>query len=109
MAFAPTAVASAAQTIWFEGTTYDGANKYSSVRSSLIGGRTAIIDSWFHKPRVRTLTSSYAVLYTKYGQFSGGFVEMTHSRVYNVRSSCNYVPYGGVVYSQAYLICKYTY
>ena len=65
VALAPTAVASAAQVTWFEGTTYDGANKYSSVRPSLIGGRTAITDSWFHAPRVRTLTSSNTVLYSQ--------------------------------------------
>jgi len=93
---------------WFEGTTYDGANKYSSVRPSLIGGRTAIIDSWFHAPRVRTLTSSNTVLYTRTGPYAGGAVDLTHARRNNVKSSCNYLPYGGVPYSQAYLLCHYT-
>lgn len=109
MALVPTVAASAAQVIWFEGDSINGANKYSSVRPSLIGGRTAIIDSWYHAPRVRTLTSSNTVLYSRTGPYDGGAVDLSHARQNNVKSSCNYLLYGGVPQSQARLVCKYTY
>jgi hypothetical protein len=109
MALAPTAAATAAQVIWFDGDVIDGANKYSAVRPSLIGGRTAIIDSAYHAPRVRTLTSSNTVLYSRTGPYEGGAVDLSHARRNNVKSSCNYLPYGGAPSSHARLVCKYTY
>ncbi len=106
-AVTPTAIAFAADTIWFDGQTYDGANQYSAVKYYLDGGRAAIVDSAFHTPRARTLSSSGAVLYSATGGF-GGAVNLSHARALNAKASCNYLPYGGAPYSNGYLICKYT-